>query len=237
MNLNDKSVNQEVKPFKNSLCVALDVDTDTEALRFVHDLSGVAGGFKLGPRLIHRYGTSLVKEISKTAPVFVDCKFFDITSTMLAAIQACFESGASVCTVHALSGLETLTELARLEKELNRQRPFRILAVSILTSWNEKNLPTNFKSMKIPEHVFELAKMVKESGLSSLVCSPEEIELVKPLGLFLLTPGIRLPTDDKGDQKRTMSPQQAMQKGANVLVVGRPILQAPESARRYQFPF
>jgi orotidine-5'-phosphate decarboxylase len=223
----------EVAPFKNSLCVALDLNDQNEVIQIAQKLKGIAGGYKLGPRLIHRYGTQLVQEVSQIAPVFVDCKFFDITSTMVAAIEATFESGASVCTVHALSGAETLKELAKLEADLNKKRPFKILCVSILTSWNQQNLPTNFKPLKISEHVLELAKMVKDSGLNSLVCSPEEIELVKPLGLFLVTPGIRLPTDEMGDQKRIMTPQQAYEKGSNVLVVGRPILQNLSAAKEY----
>jgi orotidine-5'-phosphate decarboxylase len=213
-------------PLRNPLCVALDMDSEEKALQMAQELSALAGGFKLGPRLIHRGGMQLVQKMAMIAPVFVDCKFFDITSTMEAAVRASFEAGASLVTVHALAGEEALTRMAQIEKEFSKQRPFRILAVTILTSWSETSLPSNFRKVPIAEHVRELAEMVKRSGLSSVVCSTEEIKILKGLDLFLLTPGIRFPTDSKGDQKRVAGPREALQEGSSALVVGRPIIEA-----------
>lgn len=223
-----QGLTKSIEPFKNPLCIALDVDSDEVALRLALDLKDFAGGYKLGPRLIYRYGQSLVQKISQYAPVFVDCKFFDIPSTMEAAVRATFEAGASVCTVHALAGAEALRSLAHLEKELNQRRPFRILAVTILTSWTEQSIPTNFKKQTVATHVRELAELVRDAGLHSIVCSPEEITLLKDLGLFLLTPGIRLPSDSAGDQKRILGPKEAIDKGSSALVVGRPIIEAKD---------
>lgn len=223
-------------PFKNPLCIALDVDTDTRAMELFDQLKPFAGGFKLGPRLIHRYGQALVQRMAQEVPIFVDCKFFDIPSTMEAAVRATFESGASLCTVHALAGAEALRGLAHLEKELNQKRPFRVLAVTILTSWNDKSFPSNFKHHGVAQHVKELAELVRDAGLHSVVCSPEEIDLLRDLGLYLLTPGIRLPTDSKSDQKRVMGPKDAMGKGASALVVGRPIIESAnpqEAAKKF----
>ena len=223
-------------PFKNPLCVALDVDTDVRAMELFNQLKSLVGGFKLGPRLIHRYGQALVQKMAKESRIFVDCKFFDIPSTMEAAVRATFDSGASLCTVHALAGAEAMRGLAHLENELNKTRPFRILAVTILTSWNEESFPSNFKKQGIPRHVKELAEMVRDAGLHSVVCSPEEIDLLKDIGLYLLTPGIRLATDSKSDQKRVMGPGEAIKKGASALVVGRPILEsenAQEAAKKF----
>lgn len=228
--------NGSCSPFKNPLCIALDVDTDTQAMELFDQLKGLAGGFKLGPRLIHRYGRSLVQKMALESPIFVDCKFFDIPSTMAAAVQATFDSGASLCTVHALAGAEALRGLAHLEKELNQKRPFRILAVTVLTSWNENSFPSNFKHQGVSQHVKELAELVRDAGLQSVVCSSEEIDLLKDFGLYLLTPGIRLPTDSKGDQKRVMGPREAMEKGSSALVVGRPIIehaQPQEAAKMF----
>ena len=220
------NINQGAAPLKNPLCVALDVDDEKRALDLVDQLSEVVGGFKIGPRLILRYGQILIHKISKMAPVFVDCKYFDIPSTMEAAVRASFEAGASLVTIHAMAGSETLQRLAKVEQGLSAQRPFRILAVTILTSWDEKSLPTIFKSQKISEHVQELARLVKHSGLNSVVCSPHEIDLLKNQGLYLLTPGIRFAEDASDDQKRIMGPFEAMQKGSSALVVGRPIIEA-----------
>jgi orotidine-5'-phosphate decarboxylase len=224
-------------PLKNPLCVALDVDSEEKALAIAQELSDLAGGFKLGPRLIHRGGMQLVQKMAKIAPVFVDCKFFDIPSTMEAAVRTSFEAGASLVTVHAMAGEEALTRMAQVEKELSKQRPFRILAVTILTSWSESSLPSNFRKMPIAEHVRELAEMVKRSGLSSVVCSTEEIKILKGLDLFLLTPGIRFPADGKGDQKRVAGPREALQEGSSALVVGRPIIEAanPKAAAQDYF--
>jgi orotidine-5'-phosphate decarboxylase len=223
-----KSPNEKFKPLRNPLIIALDVDTDTQALKLADELQDLAGGYKLGPRLVHRYGQKLSLEIAARAPLFIDCKFFDIPSTMEAAVQASFDSGASLVTVHALAGKEALQKVAMLEAMLNAQRDFRILCVTILTSWTELSFPPNFKSQPIATHVSELADLAKASGLQGVVCSPEELELLKGKGLFLVTPGIRAGSDAKGDQQRTKTPFAAMKAGASALVVGRPIIQAPD---------
>ncbi len=215
-------------PMVNPLIVALDVDTREKALSLANTLADVVGGFKLGPRLCLRYGMEFVKEMAKKGPIFLDNKHFDIPSTMEAAVRASFEAGASLVTVHALSGREALERMAAVEKELNQQRPFRILAVTILTSWDEKSVPGNLKSQPISQHVVELATLVKDSGLRGLVCSPHELDLLQNRDLYLVTPGIRSSMNSFGDQKRTLSPREALEKGASALVVGRPILEAAD---------
>jgi hypothetical protein len=124
-------LNQSSEPMRNPIIAALDVDSRDQALKLADDLADVVGGFKVGPRLCLRYGQDLVKEVAARAPVFVDNKHFDIPSTMEAAVRASFEAGASLVTVHALSGREALTKMATLEKELSQKRPFKILAVTI----------------------------------------------------------------------------------------------------------
>lgn len=214
-------------PFVNPLVVAMDVDSRDQALKLSDELSSIVGGIKLGPRLVNRYGQSLISEISKRSPVFVDCKFFDIPSTMVSAVEASFEAGASVVTVHALSGREALTELATLEKKCNAKRPFRILAVTILTSWSQDSLPAVMKNQPIAQQVKSLTELVIESGLSSVVCSAHELaDLTGFPALYKLTPGIRFSLGDHGDQKRVMGPDEAIKAGANAIVVGRPIIEA-----------
>ena len=212
-------------PFRNPLCIALDVDSENQVFELVTELEALAGGFKVGPRLVHRYGQKLITHLAERAPVFVDCKFFDIPSTMEAAVRAAFEAGASCVTVHALAGLEALQAMAKLELELNQSRAFRILAVTVLTSWNQDSFPPNFKSQSISQHVSELGALVQRAGLRSLVCSAEELVLFSNPDLFLLTPGIRRASDAVGDQKRIMGPFEALEKGSSALVVGRPIIE------------
>jgi orotidine-5'-phosphate decarboxylase len=218
--------NLRSSPMRNPIILALDVDTRDQALKIADDLAGIVGGFKLGPRLCLRYGMDFVKEVAQRGPIFLDNKHFDIPSTMEAAIRASFEAGASLVTIHALSGMEAMKRLAVVEKELNAIRPFKILAVTILTSWDEKSVPQNMKAQPISQHVVDLATLVQDSGLTGIVCSPHELDLLQNRGLYLVTPGIRFSMQDSGDQKRIMGPKEAMLGGASSLVVGRPILEA-----------
>ena len=218
--------NQKAKPMLNPIILALDVDSKEQALKIADDLSDIVGGFKLGPRLCLRYGMEFVKEIAQRGPVFLDNKHFDIPSTMEAAVRASFEAGASLVTVHAMSGSEALKKMAEVERELNQQRPFRVLAVTILTSWDQQSLPSILKPHEIAQHVVDLATLVQDSGLTGVVCSPHELDLLQNRGLYLVTPGIRNNMHNSGDQKRTMAPKEALELGASALVVGRPILEA-----------
>lgn len=218
--------NVKARPMNNPIILALDVDTKEQALQIADQLSDIVGGFKLGPRLCLRYGMEFVKEIAQRGPIFLDNKHFDIPSTMEAAVRASFDAGASLVTVHALSGAEALKKMAEVEKELNQIRPFKILAVTILTSWDQNSLPSNLKPQPIAQHVSDLAALVQESGLSSIVCSPHELDLLQNRGLYLVTPGIRNNMQPSGDQKRIMGPKEALNLGASALVIGRPILEA-----------
>lgn len=217
-------------PFRNPLIVALDVDGRDEALRLADGLAAIAGGFKLGPRLCLRYGRPFVGEIAERAPVFLDNKHFDIPSTMEAAVRASFDAGASTVTIHALAGAEAMKRMAEVEAQLNAVRPFRVLAVTILTSWDEQSVPPVLTKQPIAKHVTELAGLASGSGLKSLVCSPHELDLLGDKGLFLVTPGIRLQGGAAQDQKRIMTPAEALKKGASALVVGRPIVEAKDPA-------
>jgi orotidine-5'-phosphate decarboxylase len=215
---------------KNPIIVALDVDSKDDALKILDHVGDLVGGVKLGPRLVYRYGAEFVTEIAEIAPVFVDNKYFDIPSTMVAAVKASFDAGATLVTVHAMAGAEALKDLHKLEVELNQIRAFKILAVTILTSWDKSSMPASFHSWSVENHVRSLTQEVYNSGLRGLVCSGHELEYLNYPGLFKVTPGIRLSTDQGSeqseDQKRIMTPKQAIKAGASALVIGRPILKA-----------
>ncbi|MFN8792634.1 MAG: orotidine-5'-phosphate decarboxylase [Bdellovibrionales bacterium] len=211
---------------KNPIIAALDVDDAGRALALADELGEIVGGLKVGPRLVMREGASLIQKLAARGRVFVDMKHFDIPSTMTSAIQASFDAGATLVTVHALSGLEALRQCAELEQKLNQIRPFKVLAVTILTSWNQNSVPGNFQSQPIATHVRTLAELAHSAGLSGLVCSGHELELVQDLNLFKVVPGIRVDLENHQDQKRVMDPKTALKKGAQALVVGRPILEA-----------
>lgn len=218
---------------KSPIFVALDVDTSSLAYAIAEKVEPYVGGFKLGPRLLYTYGASLVSKLAKLAPVFVDNKYYDIPNTMEASVRASFEGGASYVTIHASCGRDALVKMAQLEKELSAQRPFRVLAVTVLTSFSENHLPVNWNSQwDLEEHVLRLADEVYQSGLHSFVASAHEAPVLRKTfpDCFIVTPGIRLPEDSLGDQKRIMTPGEALQRGASMLVVGRPICNSANPA-------
>jgi orotidine-5'-phosphate decarboxylase len=219
---------------KNPIILALDVDTDTEAYRILDSIGDDVGAIKIGPRLNLKYGLDFIQTLKKIAPVFIDNKYFDITSTVLAAIQTSFDSGATFVTIHALNGVQTLKAVAELEQKLNAVRPFKVLCVTILTSWSRHDLLPNFVNVNLDQHVTSLIKTVEESGLSGIVCSGQELTLIKSKDLFRVVPGIRLESDNDDDQKRVITPKQAMHYGADALVIGRTILKSksPKDAIR-----
>ncbi|MGH1468421.1 MAG: orotidine-5'-phosphate decarboxylase [Bdellovibrionales bacterium] len=216
---------------KAAVFLALDVDTKDEAFSLVEKWSPHILGFKVGPRLGFQFTQSEWRWLSKKGEVFIDYKFFDIPSTVASSVKVAFDSGASFCTVHALNGLECLKGLAKLEKELNQIRPFKVLCVTLLTSFDQEGnvLPLS-RNMEPAKVVNTLSDVVFESGLSGLVCSPREVSKVKeryPKGTFVI-PGIRFATDSKDDQKRVATPEAAWADGATHLVMGRSLIRAKD---------
>lgn len=214
-------------PLKNPLILALDLDEESKAWEMVEQTADIVGGIKIGPRLMLRYGSPFLKKVAAKSPVFLDMKFFDIPSTMVSAVRSALDIGASLVTVHAQAGSEALTELAKLEEEYRKTGNIKILAVTMLTSFDAKTLPSVLKSQPIAQHVEELVQLVQASGLNGVVCSPHELEILSKFNnLYLVTPGIRMDTHSVGDQKRVMGPREALKAGATAVVVGRPILEA-----------
>lgn len=223
----------KVPKLKRPVFVALDIDDPKKAFSFAKKLKNDVGGFKIGPRLAYQLGGGGIKKFAKLGPVFIDNKYFDIPSTMAAAVEASFNAGASFVTVHALAGKEALVAIANLEAQLQKKRPFRVLAVTILTSWNENSYPPSIVPSRVQDHVHSLAKFAIDCGISGIVCSPHEVASLKAdfPGVYFVTPGIRLEGDSKNDQSRTMTPSEALNAGASALVVGRSILQAKDPVK------
>ena len=170
------------------------------------------------------YGSELVKEIKgyNSSQVFFDFKFYDIPSSTLGAVQSAFKQGADFVTVHASVGREALSLLSQFEKKAAQERFFQILFVTVLSSVKD--------SKKSQSRVLELADQVYQAGLRGLVCSPWEARVLrqKYKDAFLVTPGIRLEGDSKDDQKRVMSPRQALSEGSSALVMGRSLIRAKD---------
>ena len=214
--------------FINKLILSLDLDEPAQALQMAELLQNHVGCFKIGPRLALRAGSEWIRELSKRAPLFIDFKFYDIPSTTESSVRVAFELGARFVTVHASVGRETLERLAKLEVELQKQREFQILCVTVLTSFSEHSTPANWKVQSIRESVMDLVSEVQSAGLSGIVCSAHELLDLSGRGLFLVVPGIRRAGSVGDDQSRTMGPDLALNYGASALVVGRPILSAED---------
>lgn len=212
----------------NRVMLALDLDDRDRAIEVATPLAPDLAAIKVGPRLTLR-DPSLITQLAKLAPVFLDHKFFDIPSTMSHATEASFELGAAYCTVHCLSGLKALTALANLERELSRKRPFHVVGVTLLTSFSQAELPLSLKSHTIVHQVLELVELGVQAGLTYFVCSGHEAPLIKNKfpQVQLIVPGIQVAGSVKNDQERVMTPPEAFKMGADYLVIGRSILQAP----------
>lgn len=207
---------------KPPVFLALDVNDGDQALSLVEQTHPYIFGYKISPRLFFNSGKKLIEDIQPYGKIFLDFKFHDIPSSTVEAVRSAFHLGAHYVTVHASLGRKTLGQLAVLEKELNKDREFRILCVTVLSS-------VSGSAPAIRQQVAALAEDVFRSGLTGLVCSPWEVEdlRAKYSKAFLVTPGIRFEEDSAEDQARVMTPLEAMKKGSSALVMGRSLLKDP----------
>ncbi len=206
------------------LFAALDVDDKEKAFSLVESLKPHIKGFKVGPRLGFLLNENEWKLLADAGEVFIDYKFYDIPSTVLSAVKRSFNLGASYCTVHAANGALCLEELSALEKELNSIKPFKILVVSLLTSFDQdKNKLPLSGDKTSDELVFKLIDLAYSAGMRNFVCSPYEAKALKEKyrDIFLVTPGVRLNSGAVHDQSRVATPEFAWKNGADYLVTGR----------------
>lgn len=213
---------------RSKIFVALDVETKEKALEIVGDLKGLGACFKIGKQLFTSTGPELVREIvGMGEDVFLDLKYHDIPNTVAKAGAAAAQLGVKIFNVHA-SGGRKMMEAVR--EEMNKlTNPPLVLAVTILTSLGEEDIREVGFDRTIPEQIAKLAKLAKDSGMDGVVASPLEIELIRETcgkDFKILTPGIRPAFAAVNDQKRIATPAEALRKGADYLVIGRPITAA-----------
>ena len=213
---------------KSKIFVALDVETKEKALEIVGDLKGLGACFKIGKQLFTSTGPELVREIvGMGEDVFLDLKYHDIPNTVVKAGVAAAELGVKIFNVHA-SGGRKMMEAVRSEMDKIANPPL-VLAVTILTSLGVEDIREVGFDRTIPEQIAKLAKLAKDSGMDGVVASPLEIELIRETcgkDFKILTPGIRPAFAAVNDQKRIATPAEALRKGADYLVIGRPITAA-----------
>ncbi|MEZ5935035.1 MAG: orotidine-5'-phosphate decarboxylase [Alphaproteobacteria bacterium] len=187
------------------------------------------GGLKLGLEFVTANGPSGVRSIVDLGlPVFLDLKFHDIPNTVAGAVKAAAALGVAMMTLHIQGGPAMLWSAADAVRNLGPRRPL-LLGVSVLTSMDDKDLAAVGVQGSTEEQVLRLAELARKTGMDGMICSPKEIgPLRQAFGqtLKLVVPGIRPAGSSAGDQKRTMTPGEAIKAGADYLVIGRPITAA-----------
>jgi orotidine-5'-phosphate decarboxylase len=220
---------------RNPIIAALDVPSAEEALRLAEKIAPLVGAFKIGSELFTAAGPDIVRKIrAKGNGVFLDLKFHDIPNTVAKAVAAAVRLDVQMLTVHAGGGPAMLRAAEAAAQETARtqgQAPPLVLGVTVLTSMDGNELSAIGLGENVGRQVERLARIAIEAGLRGLVCSPLEIadlrEMV-PSDIQLVTPGIRTGAEASDDQKRTLTPREALDAGANWLVIGRPIYAAKD---------
>ncbi|MFA5500881.1 MAG: orotidine-5'-phosphate decarboxylase [Candidatus Omnitrophota bacterium] len=220
---------------RGRLIVALDVDTKEKAVSLVEKLREDVGIFKIGSELFTSCGPDVIKEVkSNGCEVFLDLKFHDIPNTVARSAIAAVRSGALIFNVHALGGADMMKKAAEAvtkeSRALKIEKP-KIIAVTVLTSMDENNLKKIGIDDNMETQVLRLAKLARESGMDGVVASPSETGLIrKSMGkdFLIVTPGVRPSWAAVNDQKRIAAPKEAIENGADFIVVGRPITEAAD---------
>ncbi|MGD9153468.1 MAG: orotidine-5'-phosphate decarboxylase [Gammaproteobacteria bacterium] len=215
----------------NKLIVSLDIDDFARVSQLVDVLSSSVSHFKVGIAPFVNFGDKLLKKLSDKK-VFLDLKFHDIPNTVKNAAQAAASRGVFMMNVHCLGGQRMME--AAVEGVANALHKPLLLGVTILTSMTTQEMRLLGMQSEVQEKVLELASLAKESGLDGVVASAQEASMIKKeLGknFLVVTPGIR-PTWAmlQCDQRRVLTPRQAVEAGADYIVVGRPIIQADDPA-------
>jgi orotidine-5'-phosphate decarboxylase len=220
---------------RNPIIVALDVPEAAPALALAERLAPVVGAVKVGLELFTAAGPDLVRRLRAAGlTVFLDLKLHDIPHTVARAVEAAVRLDVQMLTVHTAGGramLEAAEQAARTEARRRDQTAPLVLGVTVLTSLDDAALTELGVAVPAAAQVERLARLAVAAGLRGLVCSPLELPRLRatlPREVQLVTPGIRPPGAAAGDQKRTLGPREALAAGADWLVIGRPILAAPD---------
>lgn len=220
---------------KDRIVLALDVDSAEEAMQLVKELKDYVGVFKIGMQLYNSTGPDIVKMVNQLGgKVFVDLKFHDIPNTAGSAAKVMTRLNAFMFNVHAAGGRAMMKRVAEDSRDeavkQGKEMPL-VLGVTVLTSISQKEMQEDMfiKDMNVEDLVTKWSLMAKESGLGGVVCSPQEIKAIRQAcgpEFKIVTPGIRPAWAATNDQKRITTPRQALDMGADYMVIGRPITKA-----------
>jgi orotidine-5'-phosphate decarboxylase len=217
---------------KEKILLVLDVSSREEAMKLVRPLYEHVGMFKVGMQLFTAEGPSLVREIVDLGgKVFLDLKFHDIPNTVSHGVLEAAKLGVSLLTIHAAGGRMMMETVAKeLQDKFGDRKPM-VVAVTVLTSLNDAGLSEVGIARPMTQQVVAMAKLAEECGIAGVVCSPQEIQLVRRAAgpdFKIVTPGIRMPGQSANDQQRLATPCEALTAGADYIVVGRAVTAAPD---------
>ncbi len=225
---------------KDKIILPLDVDTAEKAVGLVRLLKDEVGAFKVGLELVNSAGLGIFDEIARAGAgrVFYDCKFHDIPNTVAGASRAAARMGVWMFNVHCAGGFEMMRAARDAALEVSSQAkttPPLVIGVTVLTSIDGRVLNDELRVPgPVADEVVHLAVLARKAGLNGVVASPHEIKRIRRAcgpGFLIVTPGVRPAGADIGDQKRVMTPEEAVAKGADYLVIGRPIIRAEDPVK------
>ncbi len=220
---------------REKIIFALDVNEFSDVERWASLIADRVGMFKVGKQLFTACGPAAVRLIQKHGgEVFLDLKYHDIPNTVAMASLEAARMGVKLLNLHALGGYEMMAKtMETLDAEFRGGERAKVLAVTILTSSTEETLRGVGIELPVPEMVVRLAKLAKKAGIDGVVASPQEVTLIREAcgpEFLIVTPGVRPAFAAADDQKRIMTPVEAVRAGADYLVIGRPISAAPDPA-------
>ena len=218
---------------KNPIFCAIDTTDMERAKRLIGEVAPYVGGIKLGLEFFTHHGAEGIRRVMpENLPLFLDLKFHDIPNTVAGAVRATKGLNVFMMTIHTAGGYAMMQAAKQAASQLPGNP--KLLGVTVLTSMEEADMEKIGVQLSIANQVEKLASLAQSAGIDGAVCSPHEIAALRQtLGkeFLLVVPGIRPAGADAGDQKRIMTPKEAMDLGANYLVIGRPITGAENPAK------
>lgn len=224
---------------KDKLCVALDVNTYDQAFILATLLQPYVGVFKVGMQLFTQEGPRIIKMLKdKNCKVFLDMKYHDIPNTVKHAVLSAVDLGVDIINMHSLGGYDMLrSAVVGVDDYCSNHsipRP-KLIGVTVLTSTSQATLENELLiSTSLPAYVNHLASLCRLAGLDGIVCSPQDLRSVRSIAnnsLYYITPGVRPREASMDDQKRVMTPREAILEGSDLIVIGRPIIEAEDPQR------
>lgn len=217
----------------SKIIVALDYEKEAEALALVDQIEPSLCRLKVGKEMFTTLGINFVKQLhQRNFDVFLDLKYHDIPNTVARAVRSAADLGVWMVDLHASGGLRMMEEAKRILEPYGKDAPL-LIAVTVLTSMEDLDLLQIGINASPMEQVLRLAHLTQRAGLDGVVCSPQEVEILRNAcgeDFKLVTPGIRPIGADFGDQRRVMTPTAAIRAGSDYLVIGRPITKADNPA-------